>query len=289
MHLVFRILVYSVSFSIYGMGARFLMLPSSIEQLALGNHTTISSASPVNSSLFSTENKKSNLQLSRGVWIGDVNLMNISFNQAFKNKVFHFGVNYSGLTGFEFRENKPEDLPRSYFSSYGLFMKTGVSIKNIKNNVGVSLSFLKMGIETQETDGLAINFGYAYQFNQAFRFGVSLENFGFIDEFNTKKVNLPIRLISTISSKILPDKYNSIIYGSVDWALDNSYNKYLVGNSINWKNLKLYNGFLISEKLKEFSTGFSIRIKSIDIGYGKKFSSHNLGSPQMISFKIILP
>lgn len=289
MHSVFKILINLVGFSIFGMGSNFLMLPSSVEQIAVGNHSTINGASPINPALFSVEEKQSYIHVSRGVWIGDINLMNISFNQALKNKVLHFGANYSGLTGFEFRESRPEDFPKSYFSSYGLLLKSGFSIKNIKNSFGISFSYLKMGIETQETDGFGINFGYAYQPNQLLKFGFSIENIGYVEELNSKKITLPMRLTSTISSKIFPHKYNSTIYGSIEWVSDIADNKYILGNSTKWKNFNLFNGFLISENLKEFSTGFSIKINSIDIGYGKKFSSHNLGNPQIISFKILLP
>ena len=289
MDLVFKILIYLLSLPIFGMGSNFLMLPSSVDQIAVGNHSTIDGASPINPALFSAVENQSNIQVSRGAWIGDINLMNISFNQSLKNKVFHFGINYSGLTGFEYRENRPEDLPKSHFSSYGLLIKSGFSIKNIRNSFGISFSYLKMGIETQETGGIGINFGFAHQFNQVLKLGVSLENIGYVNKINKKKITLPTRLITTLSSKIFPDKYNSTIYGSIDWDSDITDNKYLLGNSTSWNNFNLYNGFLISENLKEFSAGFSIKINSIDIGYGKKFSSHNLGSPQIISFKILLP
>lgn len=289
MDLVFKILIYLLSLPIFGMGSNFLMLPSSVDQIAVGNHSTIDGSSPINPALFSAVENQSNIQVSRGAWIGDINLMNISFNQSLKNKVFHFGINYSGLTGFEYRENRPEDLPKSHFSSYGLLIKSGFSIKNIRNSFGISFSYLKMGIETQETGGIGINFGFAHQFNQVLKLGISLENIGYVNEINKKKITLPTRLTTTLSSKIFPDKYNSTIYGSIDWDSDITDNKYLLGNSTSWNNFNLYNGFLISENLKEFSAGFSIKINSIDIGYGKKFSSHNLGSPQIISFKILLP
>ena len=289
MDLVFKILIYLLSLPIFGMGSNFLMLPSSVDQIAVGNHSTIDGSSPINPALFSAVENQSNIQVSRGAWIGDINLMNISFNQSLKNKVFHFGINYSGLTGFEYRENRPEDLPKSHFSSYGLLIKSGFSIKNIRNSFGISFSYLKMGIETQETGGIGINFGFAHQFNQVLKLGISLENIGYVNEINKKKITLPTRLTTTLSSKIFPDKYNSTIYGSIDWDSDFTDNKYLLGNSTSWNNFNLYNGFLISENLKEFSAGFSIKINSIDIGYGKKFSSHNLGSPQIISFKILLP
>ena len=289
MHLVFKILINFLGMSIFGMGSNFLMLPNSVKQIAVGNHSTIDGVSPINPALFSVEEKESNIQVSRGIWIGDINLVNIGFNQALKNKVFHFGVNYSGLTGFEYRENRPEDLPKSYFSSYGLLLKSGFSIKNTRNSFGISLSYLKIGIETQETNGLGINLGYAYQFNHVLKIGFSLENIGYFNEINSKRITLPARLTSTISSKLLPDKYNSTVYGSIEWDSNIIDNKYLLGLSTNWKNFNLFNGFLISKNIKEFSAGFSIKTNSIDIGYGKKFSSHNLGSPQIISFKIYLP
>jgi hypothetical protein len=289
MRSVFKILINLIALPVFSMGSDFLMLPFSVQQIAIGNHSTIGGATPTNSALFSTIDDHSNIHISRGFWIGDINLMNVSFNQSFKNKVFHLGINYSGLTGFEYRDDRPEDAPKSYFSSYGLFLKSGVSIKKNKSKFGISITYLKMGIETQESGGIGVNFGYAYQINSIFRFGASLENVGHIDDIETKEINLPSRLIGTVSSKIFPNKYDSKIYGSIELTSKNHDTKYLIGNSTNWKNLKLYSGILFSKNLIEYSTGFSVKIKSIDIGYGKRFSSHNLGTPQIISLKISLP
>lgn len=289
MPLVFKFLLYLISIPIFGIGTKFLMLPSSVEQLTIGSHSTLEGVAPVNPALFSAQNKQSNILINRGVWIGDVNIMNIAFNQTLGEKVFHFGVNYSGLTGFEYREEKPTDLPLSYFSSYGISVKSGLSLSANKNQFGLSLSYIKIATEVEETNGFGLNFGYVFNFSSDFKIGVSLENIGKMNELISEEVKLPQRRLSTLSKKVALNNSFSTIYGSIDWGKGKAKNKYFIGNSFNWKNSNLFSGLALYDSNTEASVGFSIKVSTVKVGYGIRFGSQKLGNPYLISLDILLP
>ena len=289
MPLVFKFLLYFLSLPIFGIGTKFLMLPSSVEQLTIGNHSTLGGVAPINPALFSTQNKQSNILINRGVWIGDVNIMNIAFNQASGEKVFHFGVNYSGLTGFEYREERPVDVPLSYFSSYGISVKSGLSFSAFKNKFGLSLSYIKIATEVEEANGFGLNFGYVYNFSSNFNIGVSIENIGKMNELILEEVKLPQRRLSTLSKKVTLNNSYSTIYGSIDWGNGPAKNKYFIGNSFSWKNSNFFSGLALSDNSTEASVGFSIKVNTVKVGYGIRFGSQNLGNPYLISLDILLP
>ena len=289
MPLVFKFLLYFLSLPIFGIGTQFLMIPNSVEQLTIGNHSTLGGVAPINPALFSTQNKQSNILINRGVWIGDVNIMNIAFNQASGEKVFHFGVNYSGLTGFEYREERPVDVPLSYFSSYGISVKSGLSFSAFKNKFGLSLSYIKIATEVEEANGFGLNFGYVYNFSSNFNIGVSIENIGKMNELISEEVKLPQRRLSTLSKKVTLNNSYSTIYGSIDWGNGPAKNKYFIGNSFSWKNSNLFSGFALSDNSTEASVGFSIKVNTVKVGYGIRFGSQNLGNPYLISLDILLP
>jgi hypothetical protein len=289
MPLVFKFLLYFLSLPIFGIGTKFLMLPSSVEQLTIGDHSTLEGAIPINPALFSAQNKQSNLLINRGVWIGDVNIMNIAFNQTLGEKVFHFGVNYSGLTGFEYREERPVDLPLSYFSSYGVSVKSGLSLSADKNKFGLSLSYIKIATEVEEANGFGLNFGYVHNFSSDFNIGVSIENIGKMNKLISEEVKLPQRRLTTLSKKVTLNNSFSTIYGSIDWGKGKVKNKYCIGNSFSWKNSNLFSGFVISDNSTEASIGFSVLVNSVKVGYGVRFGSQKLGNPYLISLDILLP
>ena len=289
MPLVFNILSVFMIFPLYSMGAKFLLLPNSVEQLALGNHSTLSGLSPVNPALFSVGEKQSSLVLNRGVWIGDANLIQIGFNQQSDSKVFHLGAKYSGLTGFEYREEVPQDDPLSYFSSYGLSLNSGISFTKKNNQFGFSLSYIKMGLYTQETSGFLFNTGYAYTLNSGLKIGLSLENLGDIDAFVSQEIKLPQRVISTISKEKKFKNYTNNLYSSVGWYKNSANIEYFLGNKLNWNYLDIFSGLLYSKSMVEPSIGFSLEMNTIIVSYGIRFGSQNLGNPYMISLNLLLP
>jgi|MEHZ01.4.fsa_nt_MEHZ011309146.1_2 hypothetical protein len=290
MHLVFNLfLLIVISLPVYGLGTKFLFLPSSVEQLAIGNHSTLPGMFPVNPALFSAEKNQSNLMLNRGSWLGDISLMHIGFNQSFNNKIVHFGVKYSGLTDFEYRENTPQDDPLSYFSSYGISFNTGFSFSNEKYKFGFMLSHIRLGLYTEETSGFSISLGSTYNLNNGFKIGLSLENLGRMDNLITEKVKLPQRLISTISKELQLNSYQNTVFGSIDWDKKPTDIQYIIGNQLKWTFLDFYTSFLYSDSFYESSIGFSIKAKTLKIGYGIRFGTQDLGNPHMISLNILLP
>ena len=189
----------------------------------------------------------------------------------------------------KYREERPADVPLSYFSSYGISMKSGLSFSSFKNKFGLSLSYIKIATEVEEANGFGLNFGYVYNFSSNFNIGVSVENIGKMNELISEEVKLPQRILSTLSKKVTLNNSYSTIYGSIDWANNLAENKYFLGSSFSWKNSNLFSGFALSDYSTEASVGFSIKVNTVKVGYGIRFGSQNLGNPYLISLDILLP
>ena len=75
-------------------------------------------------------------------------------------KIFHFGLKYSGLSDLEFRGIVPQNNALAHFSSYGIAIDAGVSLKRLNHKLGVSFSFISLGLHDGFSSGAKINFGY---------------------------------------------------------------------------------------------------------------------------------
>ena len=147
MHSVFKIIL-TFLVPLYGLGTQFMVLPSSAEELSIGSHSTLPGLFPINPALFIASENHPDLSINRGVWLGDVVLAQIGYNQAMEKKVIHVGLKYSGLSDLEFRDDIPRDNALAEFSSFGLVMDAGVSIARETHKFGLSLSYIHMGLYT---------------------------------------------------------------------------------------------------------------------------------------------
>ena len=74
----------------------------------------------------------------------------------------------------------------------------------------------------------------------------------------------------------------------------NNFNKNLnylwhIGNKIAWRQLEFFNGVSFGKNINSYSMGLTIKRKKLDISYGIKINSQNLGTPQIISLRLDLP
>ena len=58
-----------------------LVLPTSAEQLSVGNHPTLAGLSPLNPALISASERHPYLALNRGNWLGDISMSQIGYNK----------------------------------------------------------------------------------------------------------------------------------------------------------------------------------------------------------------
>ena len=288
MHSVFKLFLILL-FPLYGLGTQFLILPTHAEELSIGSHPTMSGISSVNPALYSASLNHSGLSISRGIWLGDVALTHLGYTQPAKGKTFHFNAKYSGLSDLEFRDAVPVDDALSTFSSYGVSMNSGFSIQREKQKLGISFSYIFMGLYTETTSGFGLNLGYARDIVKGMKLGISIQNLGIMSKLSKDAPSLPTRVIGGVSKQIIFNDYRNTIYCSGEWNQSASTGKFYFGNNFRWDRLSLMGGFSASENVVESSAGFGINLGQYEITYGIQFGSQNLGTPQILTFQFRLP
>jgi len=288
MHSVFKLFLILL-FPLYGLGTQFLILPTHAEELSIGSHPTMSGISSVNPALFSVSLNNPGLSISRGIWLGDVTLTHLGYTQPAKGKTFHFNAKYSGLSDLEFRDAVPVDDALSTFSSYGVSMNSGFSIQREKQKLGISFSYIFMGLYTETTSGFGLNLGYARDIVKGMKLGISIQNLGIMSKLSKDAPSLPTRIIGGVSKQIIFNDYRNTVYCSGEWNQSVSTGKFYFGNNFRWDRLSLMGGFSASENVVESSAGFGINLGQYEITYGIQFGSQNLGTPQILTFQFRLP
>ena len=290
MHLIFSLYLF-IAIPLYGLGGQFLVLPSDATELSLGSHPTLQGLSSLNPALFSVRKKTPVLLLSQGNWIGDVSIGTLDYSQNLKNKVFYFGVRYSGLSDLEFRGDKPQNEPLAYFTSYGLSLKSGLAIKRGNTQYGISFSYISMGIYIEKSSGFSMGFGYSVDIKEDVKLGISLQNIGSMSALSNDSPQLPKRLLIGYSKFYNFKKINNTIYNSIELNNINNFSKYKLsfGNKLSWKQLGLLNGVSLSDNIIYYSIGLNLNFKNYDITYGINMNSFNLGIAQIISLRLDLP
>jgi len=288
MHSVFKLFLILL-FPLYGLGTQFLILPTHAEELSIGSHPTMSGVSSVNPALFSVSLNHPGLSISRGIWLGDVTLTHLGYTQPAKGKTFHFNAKYSGLSDLEFRDAMPVDDALSTFSSYGVSMNSGFSIQREKQKLGISFSYIFMGLYTETTSGFGLNLGYARDIVKGMKLGISIQNLGIMSKLSKDAPSLPTRVIGGVSKQIIFNDYRNTVYCSGEWNQSASTGKFYFGNNFRWDRLSLMGGFSASENVVESSAGFGINLGQYEITYGIQFGSQNLGTPQILTFQFRLP
>ena len=288
MHSVFKLFL-TLLFPLYGLGTQFLILPTHAEELSIGSHPTMSGISSVNPALFSASLNHPGLSISRGIWLGDVTLTHLGYTQPAKGKTFHFNAKYSGLSDLEFRDAVPVDDALSTFSSYGVSMNSGFSIQREKQKLGISFSYIFMGLYTETTSGFGLNLGYARDIAKGMELGISIQNLGIMSKLSKDAPSLPTRVIGGVSKQIIFNDYQNTVYCSGEWNQSATTGKFYFGNNFHWDRLSLMGGFSASENVVESSAGFGINLGQYEITYGIQFGSQNLGTPQILTFQFRLP
>jgi hypothetical protein len=288
MHSVSKIIL-TFLVPLYGIGTQFMVLPSSADELSIGSHSTLPGLFPINPALFIASENHPNLSINRGVWLGDVVLAQIGYNQAMEKKIIHVGLKYSGLSDLEFRDDIPRDNALAEFSSFGLALDAGVSITRETHKFGLSLSYIHMGLYTEQSKGMGLNLGYVRTFKRGLTMGLALQNLGKMTKLSAESPALPRRFTTGISKQLQFNEYKNTVYGSLEWNPVTSMSKYYFGNQFRWDRLSILAGFSASDSVIESSLGFGLHLNRYQVTYGIKVGSQNLGLPQIVSLKLTLP
>lgn len=288
MHSVSKLFI-TVLLPLYGMGTQFLSLPTTAEELSIGNHPTINGLSLINPALAMAPAQRPRLAMSRGIWLGDVTLSQLGYTQNFRGKTFHLNAKYSGLSDLEFRGDVPQDDAFSSFSTYGIAMNGGVSIRRETQKFGLSCAYVFMGLYTETSSGLALNLGYAKDFKKGLKFGITVHNLGKMTTLAESVPNLPTRILGGFSKEINFNEYRNTLFGSLEWNHLSEAGKFHFGNRFRWNRFDIMGGFSASENVVETSAGFALTFGNYQIKYALRFGSQNLGSPQILTIRFRLP
>lgn len=288
MRLISRLFLFAI-LQLYGMGTQFVLLPSTAEELSVGTHSTLSGLFPTNPALYSSLEAHPSLSFNRGAWLGDVTLSRLGYNQSLKNKTFHFGVKYAGISGLEYRDHIPQDNALSEFSSFGLALDAGISVRREYHKFGFSLSYLHMGLYTEHSRGIGMSLGYLYDLRRGFKVGTALKNIGLMTKLVSESPSLPMLLSIGLSKELKFNEYRNTVYGSMEVGQANSTYKYYLGNQFTWNRLSILGGFALSERVTESSIGVGISLNRYKVTYGIKAGSQNLGLPQIVSLMMLIP
>ena len=290
MHLIFRLFLFII-IPLYGLGGQFLTIPFDANEISLGSHPTINQLSYLNPALYSVSSENPSFSCSRGSWLGDVSIASLNYNQNMKGKTFYFGARYSGLSDLEFRGEKPQDEPLAYFSSYGLSLKSGFSVKRENIKYGIALSYVSMGIYTNISSGFCMEFGSLINLKKDFRLGFSIQNIGKMSLLNDDSPKLPQRYLIGVSKLFNFLNVNNIIYNSmeVNNISQSLKYKYTIGNKFSWRQLDILNGVSFSKNSNSISVGLGLNFKKYDITYGINIGSHNIAVPHVISLRFDMP
>ena len=288
MHSIFKLL-FIIVFPLYGMGTQFLVLPSSAEEMGVGSHPTFLGSSQINPALIHAPLHHPNLSIGLGNWLGGVTLSHLEYDQTLNGKIFHFGLKYSGLSDLEFRGIVPQDNALAHFSSYGIAIDFGVSLKRLNHKLGVSFSFISLGLHDGFSSGAKINFGYLKKLKNGLKIGASILNLGKMSILLNESPALPLRTVCGVSKKLSFNEYHNTLFLSAEWNEYASAYKFSLGNYFKWEKLRLMNGFSYSENVVETSAGMGIHFGKYQVNYGILFGSQKLGTPQTLSFHFLLP
>ncbi len=287
MRIVFKLYIAS-HLSLYGMGAQFLTLPFSSQELSIGSHPTFSGHTPVNPALYQTYQGQPSIAINHGTWFGDVALTKIGYISLKNNEIYHFDIKYSGLDDIEFRDNTPSDKPLAKFSAFGIVFDVGKAIVRENMRFGLSFSYVHFGLYTHESKGFGLNLGYVLDFDNSIRFGASLLNIGKMSVLDQDDPLLPRRMLLGISKDIVFNKLQNTIYSSIESNSIVPSAKIYLGNHLNYDRLNLYLGLSSSNEVIESSFGFGLSMNRFEIKYGIRLGSQNIGIPQIISIRFLL-
>lgn len=197
--------------------------------------------------------------------IEDSTISELSYSE--KNSMGYFGasIEYFSIDGFEAREN-PSVNPDYNFDSSDLIISVGYATEVYENiSVGVKGSFLQEEIDYDNADGYAFSFGIATKDLLIDGLGISLsgDNFGYMDEMNEEKIDLP-------SSVSFGAGYN---YSIDDFSLFGGfYNKYILDDEENLLNLGFEAGY---QDMVFARAGYRLENEGQPVSFGLGFKVYN--------------
>lgn len=274
---------------LFGIGTQFLSLPTTAHQLAMGLHPTVKSYSSSNPALYTAPAHHPDFSIHRGEWFGDVSLTQLSLNQTRQSGIWHMGLRYASLTGLEYRDHIPQDNATATFSTYGISTDIGLALQRETKTFGFKVQGIHMGLYSETSTGISVDFGFVQSFKKGISVGATLSNIGWMSPLDTGAPKLPFQISGGLSKSFHFNNYKNQIHCSATFNQSSGNISYQLGNQFQFERLQLLGGFSSSKNVVEASTGFGLQLYGLNVAYGIRFGSQQLGTPQVITIQMNLP
>lgn len=287
--IVITLLVF-VSFS-YGLGTGFLAVPVTADNLALGQHPVWSGATLANPAMVADGYRKGRMDagLHWGHWLGGVSksAVNLTWHtQRFSQEV---NIRYLGLDDLEQRTDRPTDEPLSTFAAVGSAIDWSLAGRINRWRLGLSTRLIHLRLYTEESSGLAMDFGVARNWGKRVVLGASLLNVGWMSPLRSESPELPVRGLIGGRYTFSDQDWQNVGMVSVEITSLAQSAIVRLANELTWHGFVLQMGTQLSAKVTAVSGGIGFTWGRYQFRYATQVGSQDLGLPSVIDIQIEIP
>lgn len=291
--LIYIIVIIPVIISAQGAGSSgvaFLKLGSGSRNIALSDFGTVAgndlNAVNYNPSVLSLNNN-TQLSFSHNTLIQDLRseVLGGSFN-AF-GIPFAVIINTTTISDIEIR-TKPGEAISNFDANY-FSASLSSSLEIFKDfHSGISFKYIYENLYTDEATGYAVDFGLTYTgFMKGLSIGASIRNLGAMNKLRNEETVLPkdFRLGASYSYNFTDTKlFLTLLIGLQRYLESDNYH-FHTGTEISYDNFFFIRaGYISGYESKSVTTGFGIKIKSLNLDYAYVPFKYGLGDNHIITF-----
>ena len=272
-----------------GIGTGFLLIPVSVDELALCSNPVMGLRSNANPALVSLNTGEYRVTVSSGLTLGGTRSSLLDFDRQRQGRDWRTQIRYVGIDGIEFRSAYPTDESLSQYGAYGLVGAQQVAFDYHGFRVGAAIKYIWMQLYDRSAKGGALDLGMTRSISPKFSVGASILNMGYITAFISRNSTLPLRILGGGSYRLDSGQIKDNIAVSGEFSSQVQGLILRVSNQIDWQQIQLLLGTETSKKVTTVSTGVKIRTGRFDIGYAIRFGNQGLGLPQYFELSARLP
>lgn len=196
-------------------------------------------------------------------------------------------VNTTTISDIEIRTLPGETIAK--FNANYFYASLSSSFEVIKDfHSGVTIKYIYENLYTDEATGYAFDIGFTYTgFAQGLTFGATIRNIGSMNKLRNEETILPqdFRIGTSYSFNVSETKiFLTILTGLQRYLKNDDYHIH-IGSEINYDNfLFLRGGYISGYETKNVTTGFGIRMKSLNLDYAYVPIKYGLGDNHIVTF-----
>ena len=287
MHSIFKFFLLYIFCALYSTGTQFLSTPSNGLELAIG--TNAIQKNSINPAAHFIHGPAPTMGISYGSWLADSKISTIKILFPGQNMSYGFDLKYVGLDDLELRSERPTDDPLATFGASGFALGGSISKELMGMNIGAALRYVRIDLYTENSSGFAADVGLTRNISSRINVGGAILNLGKMSALSTEEPKLPLRIISTANLKYEMDQLINDIAITGEWSSLVNGSVFYFSTVSKWKNISFHLSSKLAKEITEISGGLGLQFGMYRLNYGIRFSSQNLGLPQMIDLTIQLP